>query len=53
MPEKGEFILYLEPQSVNKGKLDTRQENGIFAGVREESGELYVVTENGESKSEV
>jgi len=47
LPEIGECIMYLRPQSVGKDKLDTRWENGIFAGVREESGELYVMKEDG------
>ena len=39
--------MYLRLQSVGKDKLDTRWEDGVFAGVREESGELYVMREEG------
>ena len=47
LPEIGECIWYLRPQSLGKEKLDTRWENGVFAGVREESGELFVLIEKG------
>ena len=40
----------MRPQSVGKDKLDTRWENGVLAGVREEPGELYVLTEKGALK---
>merc|ERR1711981_1511744 len=50
MPEIGECIWYLRPQSAGKAKLDTRWEHGVFAGIREESGELYVLTEKGAIK---
>ena len=50
IPEIGECIWYLRPQSVGKDKLDTRWEQGVFAGVREESGELYVLTDKGAIK---
>ena len=50
LPEIGECIWYLRPQSVGKDKLDTRWESGVFAGLRVESGELYVLTEGGALK---
>ena len=50
LPEIGECIWYMRPQSVGKDKLDTRWENGVFAGVREESGELHVLIEKGAIK---
>ena len=48
--EIGECIWYRRPQSVGKDKLDTRWEQGVFAGIREESGELYVLTDEGAIK---
>jgi hypothetical protein len=50
LPEIGECIWYLKPQSVGKDKLDTRWESGVFAGLRAESGELYVLTDKGAIK---
>ena len=42
MPEIGECIWYFRPHSVGKGELDTRWEQGVFAGLREEPGGLHV-----------
>jgi len=50
LPEIGECIWFLRPQSVSKDKLDTRWESGVFAGLRPESGELYVLTDKGALK---
>ena len=50
MPETGECILYLRPQSVGKDKLDTQWEQGVFAGVRAESGQIYVLSAKGAIK---
>ena len=47
IPEIGECIWFLRPESVGKDKLDTRWENGIFVGLREESGEIFVSNEQG------
>ena len=38
--EREDCIWYLKPQSVGRDKLDTVRENEVFAGVREEHGEL-------------
>ena len=40
LPEIGECIWYPKTTSEGKDRLETRWERGIFAGVREESGEL-------------
>ena len=40
-------MCYLNPNSVGKDKLDSRWENGIFVGLREESGEIFVMSEEG------
>ncbi len=50
LPGIGECLWHLRPQSVGKDKLDTRWEQGVFAGVREESGELYVRSDKGAIK---
>ena len=47
VPELGECVWYLKPQTEGKEKLDSRWESGVFAGIREESGELYVMSEHG------
>ena len=47
LPEIGECVWYLRPESVGKDKADVRWENGIFAGVRIESGEFVMMTEEG------
>ena len=46
----GECLWHLRPQSVRKVKLDNRWEQGVFAGIWEESGELYVLTDKGAIK---
>ena len=38
LPEIGEGIWYLKPESRGVDKLDSRWEDGIFAGLRVESG---------------
>ena len=50
IPEIGECFWHLRPQSVGKNEVDTRWEQGEFAGSREKSGELYVVTKRGALK---
>ena len=47
LPEIGECIHYLRPGSNKDDKLVTKWEDGIFAGIREESNELYVMTGEG------
>ena len=50
IPEFGESVWYLKPLSVGRDKLDTRWESGIFVGIRDESGELIILTESGANK---
>ena len=47
MPEFGECIWYLRPESKGVDKLDSRWEDGIYVGLRVESGEIFVMNENG------
>ena len=42
LPEFGECIRYLRPESVGVDKSDPRWEEGVFAGPRIESGEIYL-----------
>ena len=37
----------MRAMSEGKEKLDTRWEDGVFAGVREKSGEIYVMSTEG------
>ena len=46
-PRDRRVYLVLRLESVGKDKLDTRWENGIFVGLREESGEIFVSNEQG------
>jgi len=47
LPEFGECITYLKPESVGIDKADSRWDNGVFVGLRIESGELFVMTSKG------
>ena len=47
VPEFGEKVLYLKPESLGVNKLDSRWEPGHFLGIRDESGELYIGTKDG------
>jgi len=47
LPEFGECVWFLKPQSVGKDKLDPRWEQALFVGMREESGEILMMNENG------
>jgi hypothetical protein len=47
LPEFGECIRYLRPESVGVDKADPRWEEGVFAGLRIESGEIFVMTKDG------
>ena len=46
----GERVWYQKPLSKGKDKPETRWEHGIFAGVRMESGELFMLIEVGAIK---
>ena len=50
LPEIGECVWFLKALTEGKEKLDTRWEDGIFAGVREEAGEIYVMSSQGVRK---
>ena len=50
LPEIGECIQHLKPQSVGRDKLNTRWQGRVFAGLRLQSGEIYVRTEQGAVK---
>ena len=50
LPVSGERVWYQKPMTEGKDELGTRWEHGIFAGVREESGELLMLTEAGAAK---
>ena len=50
LPEIGECVWFLRALSEGKEKLDTRWEDGVFAGVREESREIYVMCAEGVRK---
>ena len=50
LPEIGECVWFLRALSEGKKKLDTRWEDGVFAGVREESREIYVMSDQGVRK---
>jgi len=45
--EFGESVWYLKPKSVGKEKLRTRWATGIWLGVRDESNEIFIGTEEG------
>ena len=44
VPEFGERIMYLKPNSLGKDKLDSRWETGHFLGIQDDSAELIVGT---------
>jgi len=48
--EFGECIWYLKPGTKGVEKLYSRWETGIFAGIRDESGEVIVCTKDGTIK---
>ena len=50
LPQIGGCIWYQQPTSEGKDKLETRWGCGIFAGVKEESGELDALIEAGDLK---
>ena len=50
LPEIGGRVWFLRALSEGKEKLDTRWEDGVFACVREESGEIYVMSAQGVRK---
>ena len=47
----GECIWYLKPKSLGKNKAQYRWADGIWLGIREESGEHIIGTENGTVKA--
>jgi hypothetical protein len=49
--EFGESVLYIRAESVGKDKYNSRWEEGVFLGVREESGEIIVGTKEGVIKA--
>ncbi len=49
--EFGEGVLYIKAESVGKDKYNSRWEEGVFIGVREESGEIIIGTEKGVIKA--
>ena len=48
--EFGECVWYLKPKSKGKHKAENRWENGVWLGVRDESGEYIIGTEGGTIK---
>ena len=49
--EFGECVWYLEAKSVGKDKFDTRWSEGIWLGIRDESGEILIGTDDGVVKA--
>ena len=49
--EFGENIFYLKAKTLGKDKFDTRWDSGIWLGIREESGEHIIGTEDGVVKA--
>ena len=47
LPEFAECVWYLRPESAGVDKLASRWEDGIFLGIREESGELLMGNDRG------
>ena len=47
LPDMGEFMCYLKPESRGVEKADTRWGDGIYVGIREESNEILVATNKG------
>ena len=44
-------MLYIWAESVGKDKYNSRWEEGVFVGIREESGEIFVGIEKGVTKA--
>ena len=49
--EFGECLWYLKNKTLHRGKIQPRWENGVFLGIREESGEILVGTPTGVIKA--
>ena len=47
LPELGECVRYIRPESVGQDKANSRWEDGVYVGLRIESGELFVMTAEG------
>ena len=45
--EFGECVWYYKPGTKGKNKMEPRWESGIRLGIRDESGEIAIVTEGG------
>ena len=45
--EYGICVWYLKAKSAGKDKLNTRWGSGVWLGIREESGEVFIGTEDG------
>ena len=45
--EFGECVWYLKPKSVGRNKAEMRWEEGVWLGVRDKSGEMYIGTDTG------
>ena len=45
--EFAECVFYLKPKSKGKDKLESRWGTGIWLGIREESGEIFIGTQKG------
>ena len=50
IPEFGECVWFMRRESVGENKLDTRWEEGIYVGIKEESGELLIANKEGVRK---
>ena len=51
MLEFGESIMFLHAKSAGKDKFDSRWDDGIWLGIREESGEHIIGTRDGVLKT--
>ena len=49
--EFGEYVMYMRLESEGKDKGETRWSEGVFVGVRDESGEILVGTREGVVKA--
>ena len=47
LPEFGERVMYLKPNSLGKDKLEARWGNCVFIGLRDDSSELLIGTSSG------
>ena len=47
IPDFGEQIMYLKPETIGVNKLDSRWSTGHFLGIRDDSNELLIGTSQG------